>query len=95
MKELNKKKIIRENIIIVIGGDGFMLQTLKKFYKFNKNFYGVNSGNYGFLMNKFSKKNFLKNLITSKKIQINPLEMSVKTKKKQIKKTIAINKISI
>ena len=37
-----------------------MLQTLKKFYKFKKLFYGVNSGNYGFLMNKFSNKNFLK-----------------------------------
>ena len=45
------------NIIIVIGGDGFMLQTLKKNKNSKKQFYGINSGNYGFLMNKFSSKN--------------------------------------
>ena len=32
-----------------------MLETLKKYHKYNKNFYGINSGNYGFLMNKFSE----------------------------------------
>ncbi len=69
-----------------------MLQTLKKFYKFNLPFYGINSGNYGFLMNKFSSKNFLNNL---KNININPLQMIVKNKNAQIKKSIAINEVSI
>ena len=36
------------NIIIVIGGDGFMLQILKKYHKYKKFFYGINSGDYGF-----------------------------------------------
>ena len=39
-----------------------MLKILKKSKNFDSLFYGVNSGNYGFLMNKFSKKTFLKNL---------------------------------
>jgi len=82
-------------VIVVVGGDGFMLQTLKKFYKFKKNFYGVNSGHYGFLMNRFSNKNFLKNLTTAKLIQIHPLEMKVRTKNNQLKKSIAINEVSI
>ena len=43
----------------MIGGDGFMLQTLKKNKNSKKLFYGINSGNYGFLMNKFSSKNNL------------------------------------
>ena len=59
-KQINKifeKGILKKSkIIIVIGGDGFMLQTLKNNKKKNKLFYGINSGNYGFLMNKFSKK---------------------------------------
>ena len=83
------------NVIVVLGGDGFMLQTLKKLYKFNKPFYGVNSGNYGFLMNKFSNKNFSRNLKNSKPILIHPLQMTVKNKKNQIKKSIAINEVSI
>ena len=39
-----------------------MLQTLKRNKNSKKNFYGINSGNYGFLMNKFSIKNIIKNL---------------------------------
>ena len=70
----------KSNIIIVLGGDGFMLETLKKFYKYKKPFFGINSGNYGFLMNKLSKKNFFKNLKTSNSVKIHPLQMIVKTK---------------
>ena len=87
--------IVKAKIIIVIGGDGFMLHTLKKYHKYKKPFYGINSGNYGFLMNKFSKKNPTKNLINSKSLQIYPLEMSVKSKNNKIKKSIAINEVSI
>ena len=60
-----------------------MLKTLIKFYKFNKPFYGLNSGSYGFLMNRYSQKNFLKNLIKIKSISINPIEMLVKNKNNQ------------
>jgi len=46
-------------------------------------------------MNKFSNKNFLKNLNSSNNIKINPLQMSVITKNNLIKKSIAINEVSI
>jgi len=95
VKKINTTTLKRSNIIIVLGGDGFMLQTLKKFYEFKKPFYGINSGNYGFLMNKFSNKNFLKNLKTSNSIKIHPIQMIVKTKGNLIKKSIAINEVSI
>ena len=83
------------NLVIVIGGDGFMLSTLKNNKNSNKNFYGINSGNYGFLMNKFSSKNIVKNLSKANIISISPLEMTVKNKNNQIKKSIAINEVSI
>ena len=94
-KKIKFLPINKSNIIIVIGGDGFMLETLKKFYKFKKPFYGINSGSYGFLMNKFSKKNTVKNLTKAKKISIFPLLMSVKNKFGILKKSIAVNEISI
>ena len=71
-----------------------MLKTLKKNKKSNKLFYGINSGNYGFLMNKFSNKLTIKNLAKAKTVNISPLEMSVITKN-NIRKCIAINEVSI
>ena len=94
-KKIQSISLAKSKLIVVIGGDGFMLQTLKKFYKLKKPFYGVNSGHYGFLMNRFSNKNFFKNLTRAKLIQIHPLEMKVRTKNNQLKKSIAINEVSI
>ena len=94
IKILNKDKVKRSNVLIVIGGDGFMLKTLKKNKNSKKLFYGINSGNYGFLMNSFSKKNFVKRINNSSIIKISPLEMRVKTKNSS-KKTLAINEVSI
>jgi len=95
IKKLKNHNPNKKNLVIVIGGDGFMLKTLKKNISNTKLFYGINSGNYGFLMNKFSEKNFLKNLNKSKLISIFPLEMQVKSKNKGFKKTIAINEVSV
>ena len=92
IKYLSPNKL---NIIIVIGGDGFMLQTLKRNINSKIFFYGINSGNYGFLMNKFSSKNFIKNLLNANTVSISPLEMKVKNKNNYIKKTLAINEVSI
>ena len=95
VNKINNLDFVKSNITIVIGGDGFMLQTLKKNKKSNKFFYGINSGNYGFLMNKFSSKNVIKNLSKAKMITISPLEMTVKNKNNQTKKYLAINEVSI
>ena len=94
-KKIEKNRVKKSNLNIVIGGDGFMLQTLKKNKNSKKSFYGVNSGNYGFLMNKFSLKNIINNLNKAKLISISPLEMNVRNNKNQSKKHIAINEVSI
>ena len=95
-KKLGHHTIAKSDLIVVIGGDGFMLGSLKKYFKYNKKFYGINSGNYGFLMNKFSTKYTLNNLSKSLRVvTISPLEMIVRTKSKITKKSIAINEVSI
>ena len=94
IKNLKNKKI-KSNLFLVIGGDGFMLKTLKNNKNNTKLFYGINSGNYGFLMNKFSPKNTIKNLSKAKMISISPLEMKVTTKMGVKKRSIAINEVSI
>ena len=94
-KKIKIHSLLKSNLIIVIGGDGFMLETLKKYNKYKKPFYGINSGNYGFLMNKFSDKTNYKNLNKARLVSISPLEMSVKSRSKTVKKSIAINEISV
>ena len=95
LKRLISQPYEKKNLIIVIGGDGFMLQTLKKNNNKKKQFYGINSGHYGFLMNKFSSKNIIQNLKKAKMISISPLEMYVKKKNNQTVKSLAINEVSV
>jgi NAD+ kinase len=95
LKKISKDQFEQNNLVIVIGGDGFMLETLKKNKNYKKKFYGINSGNYGFLMNKFISKNIIKNLSKANMISISPLEMIVKNKNNQTKKLLAINEVSI
>ena len=94
-KKFNNHSVSNSNLIIVIGGDGFMLESLKKYNKYKKPFYGINSGNYGFLMNKFSTKHTIKNLSKGRLVSISPLEMTVRNKSNLTKKAIAINEVSI
>ena len=72
-----------------------MLQTLKRRINLKNIFYGINSGNYGFLMNKFSIRETIKNLPKAKMISISPLEMTVINKENKVKKSLAINEVSI
>jgi len=81
--------------IIVLGGDGFMLHTLKKYQKFNKPFYGINTGTFGFLMNKYKNFNIDNNITKAKLISISPLQMKVLTKSGKIYSAIAINEVSL
>ena len=95
LKNIKKSKPLKKNLVIVIGGDGFMLKTIKRNKNSNKLFYGINSGDYGFLMNKFSSKHTIKNLSKAKMISISPLEMKVKNKSGVERKSIAINEVSV
>ena len=83
VKKLNQEQFKKDNLVIVIGGVGFMLQTLKKNKNSKKQFYGINSGNYGFLMNKFSSKTIVKNLSKANLLSIYPLEMIVRNNNKK------------
>ena len=99
-----RKKIFREyknflpnksDVIVVVGGDGFMLDTLKKFQKYNKPFYGINTGTFGFLMNKYNNQNLEKIISKTKLISISPLEMKVLTISGKTFSAIAVNEISL
>ncbi len=82
-------------IIIALGGDGFMLNCLHYFLKMNKPIYGMNSGNLGFLMNDFSEDHLLQNLKNAKKHKIHPLRMTTIDANGQTQTILGFNEISI
>ena len=63
------------DIIVALGGDGFMLQTLHAFIGKGKPIYGMNLGSVGFLMNEYQADNLLTRLAAAEKALIHPLRM--------------------
>ena len=99
-----KKKILKNyknyspknaEVIVVSGGDGFMLKTMKKFNKFKKPFYGINCGSVGFLMNKYIMKKIEYKIKKAKIIQINPLQIITRSKENKKNAFLAINELSL
>ena len=95
LKKYKNYPLNLSNTIAVIGGDGYMLHSLKKYQKYNKAFYGINRGTFGFLMNKFRTQNIIKSISKAKKFYISPLQIKAVTKNGKIFKAIAINEVSL
>jgi len=86
---------LQASVIVVVGGDGFMLETLKKYQRYKKPFYGMNKGTFGFLMNKFKILNIKKSISRAKSITISPLVMKAITKNNKRISAVAINEVSL
>ena len=83
------------DIIIVLGGDGYMLEVIKAHMDKKIPFFGLNYGSVGFLMNKNNDENLLARLETSQSTQISPLVMTATTKDGSFHSAIAINEVSL
>ena len=94
LKKYKNTKPSYADVIIVAGGDGYMLNSLKKYVKYKKPFYGINCGTFGFLMNKYSSNNLEKKINKAKKTSINPLEVTSSSKRHK-KILMAVNEVSI
>ena len=82
------------DIVIALGGDGFMLQTLHTFTDKGKPIYGMNLGSVGFLMNEYRQEDLLKRLAAAEKAEIHPLIMQAHTAK-GITEARAFNEVSL
>jgi NAD+ kinase len=66
----------KAEIVVALGGDGFMLQTLHAFTGQGKPIYGMNRGTVGFLMNEYHQDDLLERLAAAEKAVIHPLKMT-------------------
>jgi NAD+ kinase len=82
-------------VIVALGGDGFMLRTLHRVIHRSLPVFGMKIGNVGFLMNRHSKNNLAERLATARPVTLNPLRMEVETESGTPTSALAINEISL
>ena len=83
------------DVIVALGGDGFMLKTLHEFMTLKKPIYGMNRGTIGFLMNKFRIGGLMERLGEAKCTVLHPLRMAVEDKEGRHHEALAINEVSV
>ena len=83
------------DVVIALGGDGFMLQTIHRTHRKELPIFGMNCGSVGFLMNDYSTADLLERLDTAKAQSIHPLRMKVKTASGKTQTALAFNEVSM
>ncbi|GHA37010.1 NAD kinase [Devosia pacifica] len=83
------------DVIVALGGDGLMLQTLHQVMPHGIPVYGMNFGSVGFLMNHFARADLLDRLEVALPTEIYPLSMEVVDRSGNRQKALALNEVSI
>lgn len=83
------------DVIVAIGGDGFMLQTLHETLDVNLPIYGINRGTVGFLMNILEENDLPARLAKAETAVIHPLAMKARDVNGNTHKALAINEVSL
>lgn len=82
-------------VVVALGGDGFMLETLHGNMAAPKPIYGMNRGSVGFLMNEYSEDGLLERINAAEKALIHPLRMTAVDVEGVEHKALAINEVSL
>ena len=83
------------DVIVALGGDGFMLQTLHAAHGQRLPVYGMNCGTIGFLMNAYSVEGLPERLAAAEETLINPLSMRAENARGKVTQALAINEVSL
>jgi NAD+ kinase len=82
-------------VIVALGGDGFMLETLHRNLGRPTPIYGMNQGSVGFLMNDYSEERLLERINAAERAVIHPLVMNTIDAKGKPNRALAINEVSL
>lgn len=83
------------DVIVALGGDGFMLETLHRYLKRRVPVYGMHRGTVGFLMNVFDAERLPERLAKAQPVTLHPLEMKVCDRSGTEHRALAINEVSL
>jgi len=83
------------DVIVALGGDGFMLETLHRYLDRHVPIYGMHRGTVGFLMNEFRPDGLMERLARAQKVTLHPLEMTARDASGKSHTALAINEVSL
>lgn len=83
------------DMVVVLGGDGLMLETLHRLMNTDIPAYGMNFGSVGFLMNEFEATGLMERIDGAVKTQIHPLAMRAEDKAGGVHEALALNEVSL
>ena len=83
------------DVIVALGGDGFMLQTLHLTESLPSAVYGMNRGTIGFLMNEYNESDLIERLEAAEVAEVNPLSMEATSADGTLHRALAINEVSL
>ena len=85
----------RADVVVALGGDGFMLRTLHRFMDGDVPIYGMNRGSIGFLMNAYDEDGLPERLARADAVELHPLRMSAIDHRGKEHQALAINEVSL
>ncbi len=85
----------KADIIVAIGGDGYMLQTLHRHLRHEVPIFGLNRGSVGFLMNEYRQSGLLERIRAAEQVTLHPLRMTVKRANGRRRTALAVNEVSL
>ena len=83
------------DIVVALGGDGFMLRTLHRHMERRVPIYGMNQGSIGFLMNHYDEDGLMERLAQAQATELNPLRMTATDIQGKAHQAVAINEVSL
>jgi NAD+ kinase len=83
------------DVVVALGGDGFMLRTLHRVIRRDIPVFGMKLGDVGFLMNRYSDNDLFARLANARKVSLNPLRMDATTESGNTVSALAVNEISL
>jgi NAD+ kinase len=85
----------RADIIVALGGDGFMLETLHRFVGCGTPIFGMHRGSVGFLMNSYRLDGLYERLAVAQPVELHPLDMNARQVDGSCRRAIAFNEVSL
>ncbi len=83
------------SVVVALGGDGFLLQTLRETMNSGKHVYGMNRGTVGFLMNEYDEDGLPERIAAAVAEPIRPLQMQATTSLGEVISALAINEVAL